>query len=96
MPVDSHAGILITGGGDAGQDKELPAGCFDGKPRPDERGQMVIYEAMCDLLCTLRGLIQHGNGNPAVVFRAYANKGFSRCRAPMPSPGSNEQVAAGP
>jgi hypothetical protein len=34
---------------------------------------MVIYKAMCDLLWTLWGLIQHANGNPADDFRAYAD-----------------------
>mgnify|MGYP003893009411 CR=1 FL=1 len=33
---------------------------------------MVAYKAMCDLLWTLWGVIQHANGNPADDFWAYA------------------------
>ncbi|MFQ5466885.1 MAG: LPS biosynthesis choline kinase, partial [Kiloniellaceae bacterium] len=46
-------------------------------------GRMVIYKAMCDLLWTLWGLIQHVNGNPAEDFWAYALNRFARCRALM-------------
>ncbi len=58
------------------------AGHFDGKPRPDERGRMVIYKAMCDLLWTLWGLIRDASGNPADDFWAYANNRF----LPLPGP----------
>ena len=41
---------------------------------------MVAYKAMCDLLWTLWGLIQHASGNPADDFWAYAVNRFDRCR----------------
>ena len=43
-------------------------------PTPAELGRYVIYKAMCDLLWTLWGLIQHANENPADDFWAYANR----------------------
>ena len=49
---------------------------FSGEPRPAERGRVVIYKAMCDLLWTLWGLIQLANQNPAEDFRAYADGRF--------------------
>jgi len=41
---------------------------------------------MCDLLWTLWGLIQHGNGNPADDFWAYAVNRFERCKLLMGDP----------
>ena len=56
---------------------------FGREPRPAERGRVVIYKAMCDLLWTLWGLIQFANGNPAEDFLAYAKARFQRCRKLM-------------
>jgi thiamine kinase-like enzyme len=47
---------------------------------------MIAYKAMCDLLWTLWGVIQHVNGNPVDDFWAYANTRFERCAALMRSP----------
>ena len=41
--------------------------------------RMVLYKALCDLLWTLWGVIQHANGNTAEDFVAYANIRFERC-----------------
>ncbi len=68
--------------GDA-QDEEMMRAYFGGEPRPAERGRIVIYKAMCDLLWTLWGLIQLANNNPADDFRAYADGRFARCRTLM-------------
>ena len=65
------------------QDEEMMRAYFSGEPRPAERGRVVIYKAMCDLLWTLWGLIQFANGNPAEDFRAYADGRFARCRKLM-------------
>ncbi len=54
----------------------------------------MIYKAMCDLLWTLWGLIQHANKNPADDFWAYANVRFDRCRALMATPEFSAHVAA--
>jgi len=56
------------------QEEEMIRAYFGGEPRPAERGRIVIYKAMCDLLWTLWGLIQLANNNPAEDFRAYAHK----------------------
>ena len=98
-PMWDLGDLSVEGAFTPAQDEELLAGYFGGEPRPDERGRMVIYKAMCDLLWTLWGLIQHANNNPADDFWAYANNRFSRCRALMASPGFATQlavVAAGP
>ena len=71
--------------GDA-QDEEMLRAYFDGEATPADRGRMVIYKAMCDLLWTLWGLIQLANGNPADDFRAYADGRFARCKALMATP----------
>jgi len=55
---------------------------------------MVIYKAMCDLLWTLWGLIQHSAGNPAEDFWAYSTGRFERCQALMRAPEFDDQVAA--
>ena len=64
---------------DPDQDEELLAAYFGGPPPAAARGRMVAYKAMCDLLWTLWGLIQHANGNPADDFWAYSANRFPRC-----------------
>ena len=73
---------------------EMIAAYFGGEPTPAERGRIVIYKAMCDLLWTLWGLIQLANGNPADDFRSYADGRFARCRALMGTAGFGRHVAA--
>ena len=63
------------------EERELLAGYFGGEPKPAELGRIVIYKAMCDLLWTLWGLIQHANNNQADDFQAYASRRFARCQA---------------
>ena len=77
------------------QDEELLAGYFsDNSCRPFDRGRMVLYKAMCDLLWTLWGLLQHAHNNPAEDFQAYAQKRFERCQKLMNSPGFDKHLAA--
>jgi thiamine kinase-like enzyme len=98
-PMWDLGDLSVEGGFDAAQDDELLAGYFGGPVRPDQRGRMVIYKAMCDLLWTLWGLIQHANQNPADDFEAYANNRFARCRTLMASGAFAAHVtavAAGP
>lgn len=71
---------------DGEQEEAMIRAYFGGVPKPAERGRIVIYKAMCDLLWTLWGLIQLANGNPAADFRAYADGRFARCRALMADP----------
>ena len=68
------------------QDAALLRAYFGGEPPAHEAGRMVAYKAMCDLLWTLWGVLQHANGNPADDFWAYATARFQRCRALMGSP----------
>lgn len=75
------------------QDEELLRGYFDGPAPPLERARMVMYQAMCDLLWTLWGVVQHANGNPAEDFWAYAVKRLERCRRLMDRPVFEEQLA---
>lgn len=67
---------------------------FGGAPSPAEHGRVVIYKAMCDLLWTLWGLIQHANQNPADDFWAYATGRFERCKALMATPEFSGHIAA--
>jgi thiamine kinase-like enzyme len=76
------------------QDAALLQSYFDGIPPPEQRGRMIAYKALCDLLWTLWGVIQHVNGNPADDFWAYAVGRFERCKALMSSADFDTQVAA--
>ncbi|AZO49315.1 MAG: LPS biosynthesis choline kinase [Mesorhizobium sp.] len=75
--------LSVEGKFDAAQDEELMLAYFGRAPKPAERGRVVIYKAMCDLLWTLWGLIQLANNNPVDDFRAYADGRFVRCKALM-------------
>lgn len=79
---------------DEARDEEMMAAYFGRAPTAAERGRVVIYKAMCDLLWTLWGLIQLANGNPADDFRSYADGRFARCRALMGSAAFPDHVAA--
>jgi thiamine kinase-like enzyme len=72
----------------------MMAAYFGRAPLPAERGRVVVYKAMCDLLWTLWGLLQLANGNPADDFRAYADTRFARCKALMQAPSFAGHVAA--
>lgn len=76
------------------QEEEMLAAYFDRPPTAAERGRVVAYKAMCDLLWTLWGLIQHANGNPADDFWAYATNRFDRCRRLMASEGFARHLGA--
>jgi thiamine kinase-like enzyme len=65
------------------QDEALLLAYFGGAPSAGDRGRMVLYKAMCDLLWTLWGIIQHVNKNPADDFWAYAVNRFTRCKTLM-------------
>jgi thiamine kinase-like enzyme len=65
------------------QDEALLEAYFGGNAPAADRGRMVLYKAMCDLLWTLWGIIQHVNQNPADDFWAYAVNRFERCEKLM-------------
>jgi thiamine kinase-like enzyme len=82
-PMWDLGDLSVEGQFDAGQEEEMIRAYFGGEPRAAERGRIIIYKAMCDLLWTLWGLIQLAAGNPADDFRAYADGRFARCKALM-------------
>ena len=57
----------------------LLTGYLGRSPNDYDVGRMIIYKALCDLLWTLWGLIQHMNKNPAEDFWAYSVERFTRC-----------------
>jgi thiamine kinase-like enzyme len=93
-PMWDLGDLSVEGGFDAEQDEALLRGYFGGEAKPADRGRVVIYKAMCDLLWTLWGLIQHANRNPAEDFWAYATGRFERCKALMASREFTRQLAA--
>ncbi len=82
-PMWDLGDLSVEAGFAEDQDEELLKGYFGGAVAPQDRARMVIYKAMCDLLWTLWGLIQHANRNPADDFWAYALNRFTRCKALM-------------
>jgi thiamine kinase-like enzyme len=67
---------------------------YFGAPAPaHEVARMVAYKAMCDLLWTLWGVVQHVNGNTAEDFWAYAVGRFERCKALMSSAAYADHLA---
>ena len=76
------------------QDAALLRAYFGGEPPAHEVGRMVAFKAMCDLLWTLWGVIQHANGNPVDDFWAYAVGRFQRCQALMASPSYADHLAS--
>jgi thiamine kinase-like enzyme len=93
-PMWDLGDLSVEGGFDVTQDEEMLQAYFGGKAAPQDHGRMVIYKAMCDLLWTLWGLIQHANANPIDDFRAYADGRFARCRKLMATPEFAEHMRA--
>ncbi len=93
-PMWDLGDLSVEAGFNADQDEEMLGAYFGAEPTARDRGRMVIYKAMCDLLWTLWGLIQLANGNPADDFRAYADGRFARCRALMSDPAFARHLAA--
>ncbi len=76
------------------QENELLEAYFGAVPTPAQKGRVVIYKAMCDLLWTLWGLIQHADKNPAEDFWAYSIERFERCKLLMQNPNFTEHINA--
>jgi thiamine kinase-like enzyme len=89
-PLWDLGDLSVEAGLDAAGDRELMEAYCDGPVPEAVFGRMVIYKAMCDLLWTLWGLIQHANDNPAEDFWAYSIERFERCKALM----ATEEFAA--
>jgi thiamine kinase-like enzyme len=85
-PLWDLGDLSVEAGFGPAQDEQMMQAYFAGEARPAERGRIEIYKAMCDLLWTLWGLIQHANANPVDDFWAYSLKRFERCKALMATP----------
>ena len=79
---------------DEAREEAMLSAYFGREATAPDRGRMVIYKAMCDLLWTLWGLIQLANENPAEDFTAYARDRFARCRTLMESDGFGAHLEA--
>lgn len=93
-PMWDLGDLSVEAGFNAKQDLNLLHAYFDRAPTAAETGRMIIYKAMCDLLWTLWGLIQHADGNEAEDFNAYALTRFNRCKALMQAPEFQDHLAA--
>lgn len=93
-PMWDLGDLSVEGSFSEAQEEEMIRAYFGGEPTAAERGRIVIYKAMCDLLWTLWGLIQHANGNPVDDFWAYAVNRFERCKALMAAPAFAAHLAA--
>lgn len=93
-PMWDLGDLAVEAGFDAAQEEALLRGYFGAEARPEDRGRMVIYKAMCDLLWTLWGLIQHAQRNPAEDFWAYSLTRFERCKQLMASATFAHHLAA--
>jgi thiamine kinase-like enzyme len=82
-PMWDLGDLSVEGQFDEAQEEEMIAAYFGGEPTAAQRGRIVIYKAMCDLLWTLWGLIQFANNNPADDFWVYAVNRFERCKKLM-------------
>jgi thiamine kinase-like enzyme len=88
-PLWDLGDLSVEAGFDKAQDEEMMTAYFAAggtEPSAADWGRMTIYKAMCDLLWTLWGLIQHANKNPAEDFWAYSIARFDRCKALMADP----------
>ena len=98
-PLWDLGDLSVEAGFDQRQDEQMIKAYFNNEPEADEVGRIVIYKAMCDLLWTLWGLIQHANNNPAEDFWDYSTTRFARCKALMQTAQFTDHVqavAAGP
>ena len=93
-PMWDLGDLSVEGCFSSTQEEEMLVAYFGGEATPQDRGRMVIYKAMCDLLWTLWGLIQLANNNPAEDFRAYADGRFARCKTLMATPVFAEHLRA--
>ena len=93
-PMWDLGDLSVEAGLTPAQDGELIEAYCGGEPSAADFGRMIIYKAMCDLLWTLWGLIQHADDNPAEDFWAYSIGRFERCKALMSNPEFDRHVAA--
>lgn len=85
-PMWDLADLAVEAEFGASQEERLLNSYFNGRVPAYERGRVVLYKALCDLLWTLWGLIQHADGNTVQDFMAYSLGRLERCRKLMSQP----------
>jgi len=93
-PIWDLGDLSVEAGFGPDQDHEMMTAYCGGEVPDAVFGRMVIYKAMCDLLWTLWGLIQHANDNPAEDFWAYSINRYQRCKSLMGSAEFARHLAA--
>ena len=82
-PLWDLGDLSIEAGMNEDQENEMLKAYFGKEPTVAQKGRVIIYKAMCDLLWTLWGLIQYADKNPAEDFWAYSIERFERCKLLM-------------
>lgn len=93
-PLWDLGDLSVEAGFDEDMDREMMEAYCEGPVDAATFGRMVVYKAMCDLLWTLWGLIQHADGNPAEDFWVYSTERFERCKTLMADPVFADHLAA--
>ena len=93
-PLWDLGDLSVEAGMDDTQEAKLLSAYFGAEPTAAQKGRVIIYKAMCDLLWTLWGLIQLADDNPADDFWVYATGRFERCKTLMQKMDFAEHVAA--
>ena len=76
------------------QENEMLEAYFGRAPTSAQKGRVIIYKAMCDLLWTLWGLIQLADKNSTDDFWAYSIERFERCKVLMQNPTFADHINA--
>ena len=93
-PLWDLGDLSVEAGMNEGQENEMLEAYFGKAPTSAQKGRVIIYKAMCDLLWTLWGLIQLADKNPADDFWAYSIERFERCKVLMQNPTFTEHINA--
>lgn len=82
-PMWDLGDLSVEGSFDDEQDQVLLEAYFGAEPPAHEVGRMTAYKALCDVLWSLWGFVQHADQNPVDDFWAYGLRRFRRCAALM-------------
>ena len=94
VPIWDLGDLSVEAEFDSEQERTFMTTYFGGEPPAFDPGRRVLYKAMCDLLWTLSGVVQHANDNPTEDFWAYAVNRLERCKRLMASDAFPHHVAA--
>jgi len=93
-PLWDLGDLSVEAGMNEVQENEMLEAYFGRAPTSAQKGRVIIYKAMCDLLWTLWGLIQLADKNPVDDFRTYSIERFERCKVLMQNPTFAEYINA--